>query len=80
MELEKCPYCGGHPKIIRVGDDRQLFAAICSGCYKTPVKNHEARLTETGAGLIWNVKSCEVVGKKASWHDRIFEFLFGGSM
>lgn len=80
MKLEKCPYCGGHPKIIRVGDDRQFFIAICSECYKTPVKNHEARLTETGAGLIWNVRSCEVVGKNANRYDEIFECLFGRFM
>ena len=60
MDLKKCPYCGGHPKIIRVGDDRQFFAVICSECYKTPVKNCEARLTEFGAAKIWNVRVNEI--------------------
>lgn len=64
MELEKCPYCGGHPKIIRVGDDKQLFVAICSECHKTPVNYNEARLTETGAGIIWNIGARELMIKE----------------
>lgn len=80
MQLEKFPYCGGKPKTIRVGNDKKLFAVICSNCYKTPVKNYEARLTEIGAGLIWNIRSCMVINKNASRREEIFEYVFGGFM
>lgn len=80
MKIEKCPYCGGRPHIIRVGDDRQFFAVICSKCYKTPVKNYEARLTKSGAILIWNARVRQFDNKNINKFDEIFEYLFGNFM
>lgn len=61
---ENCPYCNNRPKLIKVGDDRQYYINICSKCYKTPVKNCEARLTKLGAVLIWNKRVRELVMKE----------------
>lgn len=57
--VENCPYCNNRPKTIKVGDDRQYYINICSKCYKTPVKNCEAKLTKLGAVLIWNKRAKE---------------------
>lgn len=52
-----CPYCKkSNIDIIRVGDDKQLFVAICDSCKKNPVPNWEARLTSYGAIKIYNKK------------------------
>lgn len=53
-ELSPCPYCGGQPELVRVGDDKQYVIYRCSQCHKTPVKNGDARLTPCGARRMWN--------------------------
>jgi Lar family restriction alleviation protein len=53
-KLKPCPFCGGKPKINRVGDQKEFVVYICSECYKTPVHSDEARITERGARKIWN--------------------------
>lgn len=58
--LLPCPYCGGEPRLIRCGDQKEYLVYQCSKCHKTPVKSCEARITEYGARKIWNRRAgCE---------------------
>lgn len=36
-EPKPCPYCGGLPYILRVGDNKQFLVAYCSKCGETVV-------------------------------------------
>jgi hypothetical protein len=44
------------PALYRVGDQKEYFVYMCPKCFKTPVRHNEARLTEFGARMIWNVR------------------------
>lgn len=66
IELHECPYCGGYPKPIRVGDHREYVVYICGDCYKTPVSDCEASLTGTGAAKVWNRSVEKVLRERGS--------------
>ena len=53
--LSKC--CAAPAKLIKVGDQKEYFVYVCAKCFKTPVHNDEASLTEYGAMLVWNRRS-----------------------
>lgn len=56
-QLKPCPFCGSTPELREAGDLKQYYVYKCSKCGKTPVRWHEARLTECGARRIWNKRS-----------------------
>ena len=52
--------CSVEPRLFRVGDDKQYFVYMCPKCFRTPVENHEARVTEAGARNVWNKRSLKL--------------------
>lgn len=66
IKLHECPYCGGYPKLIRVGDHEEYVVYICEDCYKTPVQYCEASLTDTGAAKVWNRSVEKVLRERGS--------------
>lgn len=54
IDLKPCPFCGGYPEPIRVGDMKQYVVYRCEDCKKTPVPHCEASLTGRGAAKVWN--------------------------
>lgn len=55
-ELYKCPKCQDLPILLRVGDDKQFFACVCSDCGYTPIGLGEARYSPYSAMNLWNTK------------------------
>ena len=53
-KLNLCPRCGTSPRLLRVGDNRDLWVCTCMECGYTPAKNGEARSTIRGAVKVWN--------------------------
>ncbi len=54
MKIEKCPLCGGEPRVIRVGCWHEFWAVQCSKCYEYMADYHEARCSPYAAILLWN--------------------------
>lgn len=59
MNLKPCPFCGGEAKVRMVGNQKEFFVFFCSVCGRTPVENHEARITVWGAKKVWNRRAEE---------------------
>lgn len=58
-EIRACAFCGGMPRLIKCGDQKEYFAYLCSFCYESPVRLDEARLTPEEARKIWNKRTEE---------------------
>ena len=59
--LMYCHMCGGAPKLIRVGDQKEYLTYICSECYNTPVHYDEASTIAACAASIWNKRIYEAL-------------------
>lgn len=59
FSLENCPFCGGTPKLIRCGDQKEYLVYLCSRCHESPVRSDEASLCEFGARRVWNQRAKE---------------------
>lgn len=57
--LRNCAFCGGIPRLSRCGDQKEFLVYQCSHCYETPVRYHEARVSERGARKVWNKRTEE---------------------
>lgn len=53
-ELKSCPFCGGNPKLIAVGDNKDYYVYSCTICGYKAASFNEAKLTKRGARKIWN--------------------------
>lgn len=53
----KCPFCGGVPRVIKCGDQKEFWVVQCSCCYETPVLSHEASVSPSYAIRIWNERA-----------------------
>jgi hypothetical protein len=57
--LRNCAFCGGIPRLTRCGDQKEFLVYQCSHCYESPVRFHEARVSEKGARERWNTRTEE---------------------
>ena len=57
--IRPCAFCSGIPKLTKCGDQKEYFVYLCSKCYETPVRFHEARVSEYAAKKIWNQRTEE---------------------
>ncbi len=57
--LRNCPFCGGEPKLIKCGNQREYMVYICSHCHESPVRLDEASVCEFGARRRWNQRTEE---------------------
>lgn len=57
--IRPCAFCSGIPKLTKCGDQKEYFVYLCSMCYETPVRFHEARVSESAAKKIWNQRTEE---------------------
>lgn len=57
--LKNCAFCGGAPKLIRCGDQKEFVTYICSKCFETPVRLDEASICEFSARRRWNQRTDE---------------------
>lgn len=64
-KLKPCPFCGGYPEPIRVGDRKQYIVYRCEDCKQTPVPHCEASLSGKGASNVWN-RSVEKALRRAN--------------
>ena len=58
-KLKPCKYCGGEPELVRVGDQKELFAFRCKRCGAYHADYSEARATPWGAKRVWNRRAEE---------------------
>lgn len=61
-ELLPCLLCGGEAKLIKVGDNRDLFVYQCAECGYIKAKTSEARRTKWGARKVWNKQRRDING------------------
>jgi hypothetical protein len=59
VEIRACAFCGGIPRLIKCGDQKEYFVYLCSFCYESPVRHDEARLMPKEARKIWNKRTEE---------------------
>ncbi len=59
--LKDCAFCGGTPRLIKCGDQREFLVYQCSRCYETPVNFWEAKCSERAARKFWNHRTLEAV-------------------
>jgi hypothetical protein len=57
--LMNCAFCGGAPRLIKCGDQREFLVYQCSRCFETPVRFWEAKLSERAARKYWNQRTLE---------------------
>lgn len=59
--LNRCPYCGGEPKLTKCGNQKEYLVYLCSICHETPVRLDEARVSEHLARRIWNERAADAL-------------------
>lgn len=59
--LRDCAFCGGAPRLIKCGDQKEFLVYQCSRCYETPVRFWEAKVSEREARKFWNQRTLEAV-------------------
>lgn len=52
--LETCAICGGEPRLIKCGNQKELLVYQCSKCYESFIKLDGASVCEFGARRAWN--------------------------
>lgn len=59
MSLYNCVFCGGEPRLVRCGNQKEYLVYQCSKCYMSPVRLDEASLCEFSAKRLWNKRTAE---------------------
>ena len=59
LPIENCTFCGGAPRLIRCGNQKEYLVYQCSECFESPVPLDEASLCEFSARRRWNDKTLE---------------------
>ena len=59
LPIENCAFCGGAPRLIKCGNQKEYLVYQCSECYESPVQLDEASLCEFSARRLWNRRTEE---------------------
>ena len=59
LPIENCVFCGGAPRLIKCGNQKEYLVYQCSECYESPVHLDEASLCEFSARSLWNRRTIE---------------------